>query len=95
MQSAVKTYEEAVSQLIDAVNALDQAHSMLKDIDLHTYISTQHWGRHFNIADAVNIADGLLRDLQNVVCPDCGKPMAEAEECLAGACPEIAGHVNG
>lgn len=93
--SAVEKYNEALSQLIDAVNALDQAHDMLKGIDLHTYIDTTHWGRHFNLKDAVNIADGLLRDLQNVTCPDCGKPMAEAEECLSGACPEIAGHVHG
>lgn len=98
--SAVEKYNEALSQLIDAVNALDQAHALLKDIDLHNYIATKTWGRHINLSDAVNIADGLLRDLQNATCPDCGKPFAANEDCLSGACPEIcaeakAGHVNG
>ena len=93
--SAVAKYNEALSQLIDAVNALDQAHAMLKDIDLHTYIQTRACGRLTSLKEAVDIADGLLRDLQNVTCPDCGKPMAESEECLSGVCPEIAGHVHG
>ena len=93
--SAVAKYNEALSQLIDAVNALDQAHAMLKDIDLHNYISTKTWGRHVSMLDAVAIADKLLFDLQNATCPDCGKPFAENEECLSGVCPEIAGHVHG
>ena len=93
--SAVAKYNEALSQLIDAVNALDQAHAMLKDIDLHNYVGAKLWGKPANLNDAVNLADGLLRDMQNITCPDCGKPMAESEECLSGVCPEIAGHVHG
>lgn len=94
--SAITTYREAVSQLIDAVNALDQAHALLKDIDLHNYVMTRVWGRPMNLSDAVNIADGLLRDAQNLTCPDCGKPMTESEDCLSGHCPEITGaHTNG
>lgn len=90
-KSAVATYNEAVSQLIDAVNALDQAHALLKDIDLHQYISTKTWGRHVSLLDAVAIADKLLYDLQNVTCEYCGKPMAESEDCLSDHCPEIGG----
>lgn len=88
-QPAIATYREAVSEIQNAVNALDQAHAMLKDIDLHNYIATKVWGRFANIQDAVNLADGLLRDLQNATCPDCGKPMAEAEDCLLGHCPNL------
>jgi hypothetical protein len=95
MQSAITTYKEAVSELINAVNALDQAHSMLKDIGWDNYISTKTWGRHVCIDEAVEIADGLLRDLQNIVCPECGKLMAESEDCLSGCCPDLVGHVNG
>jgi hypothetical protein len=95
MTSALTTYKEAISQLIDAVNALDQAHASLKDIDLHNYISTKSWGRHMSLLDAVAIADKLLFDAQNATCPDCGKPLAESEDCLSGCCPELVGHVNG
>lgn len=93
--SALTTYKEAISELITAVNALDQAHSMLKDIDLHHYITTGYTYHRLNVQDAVNIADGLLRQLQNVECPECGNPMAESEDCLSGCCPELVGHVNG
>ena len=93
--TAIETYNQAVSQLIDAVNALDQAQDLLKSIDLHNYISTKTWGRHVNLLDAVAMADKLLFDLQNATCPDCGKPFAENEDCLSGICPEIAGHVHG
>jgi hypothetical protein len=85
-QSAIETYREAVSQLIDAVNALDQAHAMLRDIDLHNCIATKTWGRWVSLCDAVNIADGLLRAAQNITCDDCGKPCAEINECLEGTC---------
>lgn len=88
-QSARATYEEAVSFLTDAVNALDQAHSLLKDLDLHQYISTKLWGRHASLLDAVAVVDKLLYDAQNVVCEECGKPMAESEDCLSGHCPEL------
>lgn len=88
-KSAVATYKEAVSFLIDAVNALDQAHALLRDIDLHQYISTKSWGRHVNLLDAVAIADKLLYDAQHVTCEECGKPMAESEDCLSGRCPEL------
>lgn len=87
---AITTYNEAISELITAVNALDQAHSMLKDIDLHDYIDSGYSYRRLNVKDAVNIADGLLRALQDVRCPDCDTPMAESEDCLSGCCPELA-----
>ena len=87
--NALTTYQEALSQLTDAVNALDQAHAMLKDINLHNYIDAKLWGRPVDISDALNIADGLLRDLQNVRCPDCDKPMSGSEDCLSGCCPEV------
>lgn len=85
----ITTYNEAISELINAVNALDQAHSMLKDIDLHHYVTTGYTYHRLNVKDAVNIADNLLRALQDVRCPDCDKPMAESEDCLGGCCPEV------
>lgn len=88
-QSAVATYKEAVSFLTDAVNALDQAHALLKDMDLHNSIAGKLWGRHVNLAEAVKIADDLLRDLQEVKCDECDKPMAESEDCLSGHCPSL------
>jgi hypothetical protein len=86
---ATTTYNEAISELITAVNALDQAHSMLKDLDLHNYVTSGYSYRHLNVKDAVNIADNLLRALQNVKCPDCDKPMGESEACLSCCCPEV------
>jgi hypothetical protein len=91
MISAIETYKQAVSYLIDAVNALDQAHSVLKDHNLHECIAVKFRGRHLSIGEAVEIADGLLRDLQNVRCPDCDQPMAESEDCLTGCCPSLEG----
>jgi hypothetical protein len=95
MQSALTTYKEAVSELINAVNALDQAHSMLNDIGWDQYISTQTWGRHVSLLDAVAMTDKLLFDAQNATCPECAKPLAESEDCLSGCCPDLVGHVNG
>jgi hypothetical protein len=85
---AIETYREAVSQLTDAVNALDQAHSMLRDMDLHNSITAKLWGRYVSLGEAVNLADNLLRDAQNITCDNCGKPMAEINECLEGTCQE-------
>jgi hypothetical protein len=91
MIPATEAYKEAVSYLIDAVNALDQAHSVLKDHNLHECIAVRRGGRWLTVGETVEIADGLLRDLQNVRCPDCDQPMAGAEDCLAGACPSLRG----
>ena len=93
--SAITTYKEAVSELINAVNALDQAHAMLKDIGWDKYISTQTWGRHVSLLDAVAMTDKLLFDAQNATCPDCARPLAASEDCLSGCCPDLVGHVNG
>jgi hypothetical protein len=91
MIPATETYKEAVSYLIDAVNALDQAHSVLKDNNLHDCVAVKLHGRWVNIGEAVEVTDGLLRDLQNVRCPDCDQPMAESEDCLTGNCPSLEG----
>ena len=87
--SAVKTYAEAMSELVTAVNALDQAHALLKDIGWDNYISTKIHGRHVNLLDAVALADKLLYDMQNSTCPECQLPLAESEDCLSGCCPSL------
>src|SRR4029434_8689225 len=87
--SAVEIRAEAGLELQKAVNALDMAHALLKDIDWHKYVSTKTWGRYVTLKEAVEIADGLLRDIQNIECPECGKPMGESEDCLSGHCPEL------
>ena len=91
-QSAAATYKEAMSELMDAVNALDQAHGMLKEIGWDRYISTKVSGmayRHVTLLDAVAIADKLLYDMQHTTCPDCGRPLDGNDDCLSGDCPEV------
>lgn len=90
-QTAVKTYAEAERELITAVNALDQAHAMLKDIGWDNYISTKIQGRYVTLLDAVAIADKLLFDMQNSTCPECQLLLAESEDCLSGDCPSLRG----
>src|SRR4030095_2462725 len=88
-QPAVEIRAEAELELQKAVNALDMAHALMKDIGLEKYISMKVWNRYVDLGDAVKIADGLLKDIQDIQCPDCSKPMAESEDCLSGCCPEV------
>jgi hypothetical protein len=93
--SAIETYREALSELQNAVNALDMAHALLRDLGWHNYVETGYGPRRQTLQSMVYDADGLLRDAQNIICPECAKPMAESEDCLSGCCPDLVGHVNG
>jgi hypothetical protein len=84
-------YNEAIGQLQAAADAIDQAHAMLRDLKLHNYIETGRGPYRQTLNSAYGIVSGLLEDLQNVTCPDCGKPMAADSDCMANRCPEVIG----
>jgi hypothetical protein len=89
--TAIKTYQEALYFLRSAEEALDQAHAQLRDLGLDKYIDTccGQMYRNHNVGSAHAIVEGLIENLTEVECPECGKPMAENEACLAGRCPSI------
>jgi hypothetical protein len=87
--SAITTYREAVEQLQLAANAIDQAHAMLKDLELDNYIDTGHGMYRQTVKSAHRIVDGLLEDLKQAGCPDCGKRLADNIDCLENRCPDV------
>ena len=70
LKRGATAYKEAESFLIDAVNALDQAHALLKDIGLDRSVLTLFQGRHVTVLEAVAIADKLLYELQHTPCAE-------------------------
>ena len=89
--SAITTYREAVEQLEIAAAAIDQAHSMLKDLKLDTYITAGYGPRRQTIRSLYFDAESLLEDLKNAACPECGLPLAENLDCLEDRCPAVEG----
>ena len=87
--NSLNTYREAVQQLQTAVDAIDQAHAMLKDLKLDTYITAGYGPRRQTVRSLYFDAEGLLEDLKNAACPDCGRPMAENLDCLEDRCPDV------
>ena len=89
-ETAESTWRDAIEQLLIAANAIDQAHAMIRDLNLHNYIETGRGPYRQTLNSAFGIVIGLLRDLQEVICPECSNPMAENPACLAGNCPTLA-----
>jgi phage FluMu protein Com len=87
--SAITTYREAIEQLKIAEEALDQAHAMLRDLNLHNYIDTGRGPYRQTVSSAFDIVNGLLKDLQKARCIECDKPLAENEVCLESKCAEV------
>jgi hypothetical protein len=88
--SAITTYREAVEQLQIATDAIDQAHSMLKDLKLDNCIQTGYGSRRTIRAVSFDV-ESLLEDLKRLACDDCGQPLAENIACLEGRCPAVEG----
>jgi hypothetical protein len=87
--AAITSYREAAEQLQIAAEAIDQAHAMLRDLNIHNYIETGRGPYRQTLNSAYGIINGLLQDLINSTCPDCGKPLADNIDCLEDRCPEV------
>ena len=94
--NAVTTYREAIEQLQIAEEAIDQAHAMLLDLKLNNWIEAgcgryrQTLGRYRQTpGSAYDIVHGLLEDLKNAACPECGEPLADNIACLEQRCPSL------
>jgi cellobiose-specific phosphotransferase system component IIA len=81
--SALSTFREALLELENAADALDQAHSSLKQLGLHKYRKGSY-GRSIELLS--DDAFELLKYLRQVECEECGKAMGENENCLNGSC---------
>jgi hypothetical protein len=82
---AIDTYREALGQLRIAADALDQAHSMLRDINLH-HLGTGSGVYFVSIANMANRADKLITNLMEETCEECGKAFSLSPDCLEGPC---------
>jgi len=89
----LQLHAEALEQLRIAEEALDQAHSMLKDLNLENYIQSGPRMRsgQMTVADAHGVVANLMADLASVECPECGQDMSKNEACLSGHCPSLEG----
>lgn len=84
--AAVETYREALQFLAAAEEAIDQAHAAVRDLGLHHWIETGRGPYRQTLNSAFGIVHGLLEDLKNVQCPECGQPMADRPVCLENQC---------
>lgn len=82
-------YREALEQLRIAADALDQAHSMLRDINMH-HIGTGSGPYRLSLGQIGARAFGLVTALENDECDECGRKVSENADCLAGWCAEPA-----
>jgi hypothetical protein len=82
-------YAEALAELRKAEEALDQAHSMLKDLNLDCYIEAGLRGHKLTVANVHALVDALETDLEHVQCPECGNDMSANVACLSGHCPSL------
>jgi hypothetical protein len=87
--SRTEIYNAALEQLRIADEAMDQAHAMLKDLGLDDYVETGYGPRRQNARSLSLAVSGLLEDLRDVKCPDCGEPLSGNEACLANRCPSL------
>ena len=92
--SAVTTYNEALKQLKIAAEALDQAHSMLRDINLN-HLGTGSGAYFVSIANMAQRAEQLVVNLQEEVCEECGNTLAENVACLEGRCHLVEEPIRG
>lgn len=68
-------YLEAIDQATIAFEALDQAHSRLKDIHLDQYVESGQGPYRLSIRQLVGHAEGFLEELKNAECLDCQDPV--------------------
>jgi hypothetical protein len=82
----LEVYREAILQLGVAVDQLDQAHSVLKEIGLHRY--TGPLGRR-SMEEVCVDAERVLAQVETLECDSCGRAVAAHQE---GECAEWAFH---
>ena len=87
--NAVTTYREAIEQFRIAEEAIDQAHAMLLDLKLDNWIEAGRGRYRQTPGSAYDIVHGLLEDLKNAACPECGEPLADNIACLEQRCPSL------
>ena len=78
----LETYTNAVVQLENAIDELDQAHALLKDIGCHQYEAPI---RRRSIDQMMRDAEALLKAMQTLTCDSCGRPVSKHEN---GECEE-------
>jgi cellobiose-specific phosphotransferase system component IIA len=81
--SALSTFREALLEIENAADALDQAHSSLKQLGLHRYRKGAYGE---SIESLSEHAFELLKYLRQVKCEECDKALGENEACLNGTC---------
>ena len=86
----VRDYADALTFLERAVDSLDQAHALLREVGMQHAIATRLWGRHASILDAVAMADTLLEDARNARCEYCCNLLVGNDACLRNECPSLA-----
>ena len=80
----IEAYTEAVEQLLGAVDALDQAHSTMRDAGVDDVASRRSGG--LSIRGLVLHAEGILTELQRAACDDCGHPLSKHGDPGCCAC---------
>lgn len=68
----IKKYLDAVKAWKKACDEIDQAHAVLRDIDLHKYHEGSSLYGHSSAEDIHNRAFQLLQELEVLPCEDCG-----------------------
>jgi hypothetical protein len=68
-------YQQALDQVRIAAEALDQAHSMLKDVKLDKHVDSGPGSLRLSIQHLSRYTSGLLEDMQITDCPDCEHPI--------------------
>ena len=77
MEYTVEKYKEAVEAWRKAVEELDQAHAVLRDIGLHKAVDTAGGAYRMTPDSVTGLAFSLLEKLENYTCDECGRGIAD------------------
>ncbi|MGA7239989.1 MAG: hypothetical protein WBY44_30185 [Bryobacteraceae bacterium] len=78
----LETYANAIAQLANAIDEMDQAHALLKEIGCHQLAGPI---RRRSIEQVCLDADAALKGIQDLCCDSCGRAVAAHEN---GDCEE-------
>ena len=73
----LQIYQAALAQLSNALDELDQAHSLLKEIGCHQLRGRT---RHRDISQALLDLAAVEDAMDTLCCDSCGKPVSKHEE---------------
>ena len=73
--SNLETYREALQQLSAAMDAVDQAHATLKDINL-AWVPSQSGPYGANIAKVYSHLESIVKTLEQIDCDECWRPVS-------------------